>query len=176
MRETVGQKNIDEALTSGKGIIQTEAQDRLQEIFRLLRIRHPNRYRKNYKMSILLPERLTTPLKTSLTHSKIKERAINEAKGYQNDILPKARGVAAQMINEAEAYQVSLIKDAEGESKRFLALLREYRQAKYVTRKRLYLETMERILPKADKIVLGGSSQRNVLPYLPLRNPNSSRR
>ena len=98
-----------------------------------------------------------------------KEQLINEALGYQNDIIPKARGGAEQTIREAEAYKEERIKRAEGDASRFISVLREYRKAKAVTEKRLYLETMEKILPGIEKVILDEKSG-NLLNVLPLGN------
>jgi membrane protease subunit HflK len=99
-----------------------------------------------------------------------KSRFINEADAYRNDILPKARGQAAVIINEAEAYRESLVRKAQGEASRFLAVLGEYNRAKDVTRQRLYLETMERVLgnPATEKLVLTDKALERAVPYLPL--------
>ena len=78
--------------------------------------------------------------------------------------------MAAQTINEAEAYKEVLIKNSEGEAARFTALYNEYRLAKKVTKKRLYLETMEKILPKFDKMIVDTEVGKKMLPYLPLES------
>ncbi|MEW5725491.1 MAG: HflK protein, partial [Thermodesulfobacteriota bacterium] len=89
--------------------------------------------------------------------------------GYANDILPKAKGHAAQVKLEAEAYKKEKIQRAYGEASRFLVQLAEYRKAKEVTRKRLYLEAMEEILAGSQKFVLDAEKQ-GLLPLLPLRS------
>ena len=96
-----------------------------------------------------------------------KERMINEAQGYRNAIIPEARGQAAQILREAEAYREQKIKRAEGDVMRFLSQYEEYKKAPDITRKRIYLETMEEILPSIDKFVMGDQNQ-SVLPILPL--------
>ncbi len=93
----------------------------------------------------------------------------NRADAYANRVLAGARGEAAQVLEEAEGYRAQVVNEAEGEASRFSAVLQEYSKAPDVTRKRLYLETMERVLGDVDKIILdenaGGSG---VVPYLPL--------
>ena len=95
------------------------------------------------------------------------ERVKNEAQAYANDLLPRARGAAARQLEEANAYKESIIAQAEGEASRFLQLLTEYRQAPEVTRKRLYLETVESVLARANKVMVDVKSG-NSLMYLPL--------
>jgi modulator of FtsH protease HflK len=97
-----------------------------------------------------------------------RERLINEARGYANDVVPRARGQAAQLLNEAEGYSAAKVREATGVATRFLALQEEYAKAKDVTRRRLYLETREDILPGMNKILLDDLSARQAVPYLPL--------
>jgi membrane protease subunit HflK len=97
-----------------------------------------------------------------------RERMINEALGYANDVVPKARGQAAQIINEAQGYREAKVREAEGTAQRFVALHDEYVKAKDVTRQRLYLETMEEVLPRTHKIVLDDLAAKQAVPYLPL--------
>lgn len=166
MREVIGRKQIDDALTTGKSDIQKQAHELLQQI--LDSYKAGIRVRTVKLQDVDPPPEVNDAFKDVINAQQDKERAIYEAKGYENDLLPKARGFAAQAINEAEAYKETLIKNAEGEAQRFNELYKEYRLAKVVTRKRLYLETMEKILPAADKIILDESVNKNVLPYLPL--------
>ena len=83
-------------------------------------------------------------------------------------MIPKARGKAESIIREAEAYKEERIKRSQGDTEKFLAILKEYEKAKEVTRKRLYLETMEEILPGMKKFIVGGQAGKNLLPFLPL--------
>ena len=100
----------------------------------------------------------------------------NEAQTYANRVVPDARGRAAQILQAAEGYKQQAIAEARGQSARFLKVYEEYNKAKDVTRERIYLETMERILGGADKLVFdGNSSAQGVVPYLPL-NELSPRR
>ncbi|HAB38196.1 MAG TPA: HflK protein, partial [Rhodobacteraceae bacterium] len=93
------------------------------------------------------------------------------ADAYANKVLAEARGQAAQLLEEAEGYRAQQVNQAEGEASRFSAVLAEYEKAPDVTRKRLYLETMENVLGQMDKIILdqsaGGEGQ-GIVPYLPL--------
>ena len=98
-----------------------------------------------------------------------KEKSINEAEAYANGIIPKARGEAVKLIQEAEAYQQSVVSDAVGQSSRFLAVYNEYSKAQTVTKRRIYLETMEKIYENTDKIIIDKNlSKSGIVPYLPL--------
>ena len=107
-----------------------------------------------------------------------KSRIINEAEAYHNEVIPKARGLAAEVENQAQAYKETRIRNAEGEAQRFLALLKEYEQARDVTRQRMYLETMEEILsrPGMDKILLPEGTAGQTLPLLPLMQKSEAPR
>jgi len=96
------------------------------------------------------------------------DRAKNEAEGYRNDIIPRARGEAERIIQEAEAYKQEVVARATGESSRFISVYNEYRQAKEVTRRRIYLETMETVMKGMNKVIIDSNSGSGVVPYLPL--------
>jgi membrane protease subunit HflK len=98
------------------------------------------------------------------------ERLQNEAQTYANQVVPNARGGAAQILQVAEGYQQQAIAEAKGQSARFLKVYDEYKKAPDVTRQRIYLETMERILGGSDKLVYDGGSSggQSIVPYLPL--------
>ncbi|QMU57313.1 MAG: FtsH protease activity modulator HflK [Boseongicola sp.] len=99
-------------------------------------------------------------------------RLQREADGYANRVQAEARGEAAQILEQAEAYRAQVVNEAEGEASRFSAVLNEYLLAPEVTRKRLYIETLEKVLGDVDKIILdestGGANGQGVVPYLPL--------
>jgi membrane protease subunit HflK len=115
------------------------------------------------------PQEVDFAFKDVQSAKEEKEQLINEALGYQNDVIPKARGGAEKLIREAEAYHEERIKRAEGDASKFLSVLAEYRKAKNVTEKRLYLETMEQILPGIEKVILDEKAG-NLLNVLPLGN------
>jgi membrane protease subunit HflK len=96
------------------------------------------------------------------------ETARNQAEAYRNDIIPRARGEAQKMILEAEGYKQEVVARAQGEASRFLAVYNEFKQAKDVTKKRIYLETMEEIMHGMNKIIVDNKGTQGVLPYLPL--------
>jgi len=94
--------------------------------------------------------------------------AINQATAYRNKVVPEAYGEAESIRQAAAAYKEQAVAQAQGDAQRFLSVLTEYRAAKDVTRKRIYLETIERILGRSNKVLLDGKSASQVLPYLPL--------
>ena len=99
------------------------------------------------------------------------ERLQNEAQTYANRVVPDARGRAAQILQIAEGYKQQAVAEAKGQSARFLKVYDEYKKAPDVTRQRIYLETMERILGGSEKLIYDGgdsASSQGVVPYLPL--------
>ena len=97
------------------------------------------------------------------------ERAVNEAKAYKNDIIPKAKGMAQTMIQGASAYKEKIVKEADGEAKRFLSVYETYKMAKEVTVRRLFLERMEEVFKNSEKVIIDkGQGGTGVVPYLPL--------
>ncbi|MBI1814662.1 MAG: FtsH protease activity modulator HflK [Deltaproteobacteria bacterium] len=166
MREVLGRNAIDNALTEGKEQIQQDAQALLQHIL--------DEYQVGLEVVTLKlqdvdpPDQVSDAFKDVISAQQDKERLINEARGYANDVVPKARGQAAQLINEAEGYSAAKIQDASGAAQRFIALQQEYEKAKDVTRLRLYIETMEQVLPRMNKILLDDVAGKQVVPYLPL--------
>jgi len=93
---------------------------------------------------------------------------INKAYAYRNDIIPRARGQAESMLQEAEGYRQRVIAEATGDAQRFSSIYEQYKNAKEVTRKRMYLETMEEVLSGVDKVILDKGSANNLLPFLQL--------
>jgi membrane protease subunit HflK len=102
-----------------------------------------------------------------------RDRLERQADAYANRVLAGARGEAAQVLEQAEAYRAQVVNEAEGDASRFLAVLDEYRMAPEVTRRRLYIETLERVLGDVDLVILdapGGEGGQGVIPYLPLND------
>ena len=166
MREIIGKSVIDEVLTVGKFKIQQEVKTLLQKIL--------DRYQLGVAVvavqlqDVHPPKAVIEAFKDVASAKENKIKLINESQGYQNDILPKAKGKATQMINQAMASKSEMINIAQGDAARFLSNLRGYRQAPSVTRKRMYLETMETVLAKVDKIIIDQKVQQNLLPLLPI--------
>jgi modulator of FtsH protease HflK len=172
MREVIGRNDIESALTEGKERIQRDTQDLLQAIL--------DRYGAGIQVVIVQlqdvgpPDQVSDAFKDVISAQQDKERLINEALGYANDVVPKARGQSAQLVNEAEGYREATVREATGAAQRFIALQTAYAESKDVTRRRLYLETMEEILPKVNKILMDEAAGQRVVPYLPL-NPGGTR-
>ena len=166
LREVIGANTIDEALTVGKFAIQENTKRLLQQIL--------DSYGSGLQIvavqlqDVHPPGQVRDAFRDVASAKEDKTRLINEAEGYRNAILPETRGRAAQIVNNAEAYMEEKILKAKGDADRFKSVLAEYEKAKDITRTRLYLETMEEILPGMDKFLLGGDSGSSVLPILPL--------
>ena len=114
------------------------------------------------------PKQVIDAFKDVASAKEDKNRMINEAEGYRNDVIPKARGEAQAMIREAEGFRESRIKRAEGDVAKFKAIVKEYIKAKDVTKERLYLEAMEEILPGIDKYIVPNGEDGNLLNLLNL--------
>ena len=97
-----------------------------------------------------------------------RERTINEGQAYREDVLPRARGEAREIIEAATAFREERIRLARGDSERFVSILEEYRRAPTVTRERMHLEALERVLASVDKVIIDGSAGSGVLPLLQL--------
>ena len=166
MREVLGRNDIDTALTEGKEQVQQDAQVLLQQIL--------DQYHIGLEVVTVKlqdvdpPNQVSDAFKDVISAQQDRERLINEARGYANDVVPKARGQAAQLLNEAEGYSAAKVQDASGAAQRFIALQEEFEKAKDVTRLRLYLETMEQVLPRVNKIIVDDVAGKQIVPYLPL--------
>jgi membrane protease subunit HflK len=164
LRQVIAQRAIDEALTVGKAEIQEDTKTQLQAIL------------DTYKAGILIlavqlqdvhpPEPVVDAFKDVASAKEDKNRLVNEAEGYRNSVLPKARGQAEKALREAEGYREERIKRAEGDAQRFSAVLQEYRKAKQVTWDRLYIEAMEEVLPGLKKYVMNTEGRGGVLGLL----------
>jgi len=167
MREVIGKNKIDDALTVGKYKMQQDTKYLLQQIL------------DSYQVGISIeavqlqdvhpPKEVMAAFKDVASAKEDKIKTINESEAYRNEILPKAKGKASQVTNEALAYKEAKIKYAQGDASRFDQILKEYRKSKKITRKRLYLEAMEEILPGMNKILIDAEMGKNLLPFLPLK-------
>tara|TARA_Y100000816_G_scaffold100479_1_gene70069 strand:+ start:367 stop:1332 length:966 start_codon:yes stop_codon:yes gene_type:complete len=168
LRTVVGRHNIDEALTSGKFMIQEESKELIQNIL------------DKYNTGILVvavqlqdvspPEQVIAAFKDVASAKEDKNRMINQAEGYRNDIIPKARGEAQAQIREAEGYKEARIARAEGDVSKFNSVLKEYRKSKEVTETRMFLETAEEILSNREKIIVpDGKEGSNLINLLNLK-------
>ena len=169
LRTVVGRNKIDETLTTGKFTIQEETKLQLQSIL--------DKYESGIHVvavqlqDVSPPKEVIGAFKDVASAKEDKNRMVNQAEGYRNDIIPKARGEAEAMIRDAEGFKESRIKRAEGDATKFTTILKEYKKAKSITEKRLFLETMERVLPGVEKIIIPDKDSGNMLNLLNL-NPN----
>jgi len=163
MREVVGRYTIDGVIGERKGAVASEAAELLQELL--------DRYQAGIGVEAVELQEVQPPgpvreaFDDVLAASQDRNRAVNEAEGYANEVIPRARGEASERVAAAQGYRDAKIADATGEASRFLALAVEYQRAPAVTRRRLYLETLEVVLPEAEKVILEPGT---ALPYLPL--------
>ena len=173
LRQVIGGSSIDDALTVGRFQIQGEVRTLLQKIM------------DSYESGLLItdvklqtvrpPKQVEQAFKDVVSAKEDRERLIYEAKGYQEDIIPKAKGRAMEIIREAEGYKEERIKKAQGDALKFLTVLKEYEKAKDVTLKRLYLETMEEVLPGVKKFIIDSNVGGNILQLLPLGEQSKSK-
>jgi len=168
LRTVVGRNKIDETLTTGKFKIQEETKIQLQLIL--------DKYNSGIHVvavqlqDVSPPKEVLGAFKDVASAKEDKNRMINQAEGYRNNVIPIARGEAEAMIRDAEGFKQARIKRSEGDAVKFTTILREYRKAKSITQKRLYLETMERVLPNIEKIIIPDKNSGNMLNLLNL-NP-----
>ena len=172
LRTVVGRNKIDETLTTGKFTIQEETKSQLQSI---LDIYNSGIHVVAVQLQdVSPPKEVIGAFKDVASAKEDKNRMINQAEGYRNDVIPKARGEGEAMIRDAEGFKESRIKRAEGDAAKFTTILKEYRKAKSITEKRLYLETMEKVLPDIEKIVVPDKDSGNMLNLLNL-NPGKGK-
>lgn len=166
VRVTIGQRKLDYVMTEGRGAVAVTIKERIQALM--------NRYRTGLLVTTVNmqpakpPEQVKAAFDDAIKAREDKERLENQAEAYANEVLPKARGEAARIIADAKAYRDKVIAESEGETSRFTAVLSEYRKAPEVTRKRLYLETMEQVMARNGKVLLDVQDGGNSLLYLPV--------
>lgn len=166
VRKTIGASKLDFILTEGRGAIAVSIKERVQNLM--------NQYKTGLEVTSVNmqpakpPEQVKDSFDDAIKAREDKERLENKAEAYANEIVPQARGEAARMEADAKAYRDRVIASAEGESARFLSVLGEYVKAPEVTRERLYLDTMEKVLGETNKVLLDVKEGANSLVYLPL--------
>lgn len=171
-REVIGQTQLQPVITTGREQVAMRIRELTQEIL--------NEYQSGVSVKqVLIQDATVHPdvqpaFDDVVAASQDAERFQNEANIYANDVLPKARGEAIRMVQEAEGYKQSRIARAEGEAERFNQLYEAYQGGRDVTRERIYIETMEDVMGKANKTIIDQESDgTGVVPYLPLNNRNS---
>jgi membrane protease subunit HflK len=160
LRLVVGQRSIDDVLTEKREEVQTATKAKLQQIL--------DRYGTGINIlniqlqDVKAPEEVRDAFDDVLRARQEKDTKINQARSFENDIIPRAQGDAQRIIREAEAFKAARVARAEGEAERFSAVLNEYSKSessKNVTRQRLYLEAMEDILPGINKIIVSPEAE-----------------
>ena len=165
LREQVATKTLDETLTGQRDRIGMDTAVALQT---LLDLYQTGIIVDNVQLQDVKPPRQVVSAFDDVNSARQdKETLINQASQYAFDVVPRARGQAQEIANQAEAYKQSRIRDAEGDVARFLEVLAKYELGPDVTRTRLYIETMEEVLPGMDKIILPGQGD-GVLPLMNL--------
>jgi len=169
MREVIGKTELADVLTGGRAHTESTTAQLMQDIL--------DKYKAGIEIISLQLLKVDPPTAEVIsafrdvqTAEQEKEKTINNARGYRNKILPEARGEAAKRMEQAEAYKAGLVERAKGEASRFSAVYDAYKQAKDVTKRRMYLETMEDILQNIDKVIVDNKSGAT-LPYMPLPMP-----
>jgi membrane protease subunit HflK len=166
MREVVGRTPAEEIRTRGRVKAQEEVRDLIQKTL--------DYYKAGIYITSVQLEKADPPPQVLDAFEEVQraeqdqDKFIREAERYSNRVLGEARGRASQILEEAKAYKARVVAEAQGEAQRFLQVLEEYRKAPEVTRKRIYLETLERIMARASKFILDGEKGGSVLPFLPL--------
>lgn len=173
MREVIGQMPLEYIIDKGQADIAERSAQTIQEVL------------DEYKAGIIVvgvnlrkpdvPEEVIDSYQDVKKAEQDLETEISKANRYSNQILPVAKGKAAQMEQQALAYKAETIAEAQGQAARFLSVYNEYKQAKDVTRKRMYLETMEKIMDDMPKVIIDKKASGGVLPYLPLPEVQNNR-
>jgi membrane protease subunit HflK len=164
IRRVVANHTLDEVLTDNKSTIQSEIMLDLQSICDLYDM--GIQINTVVLQDVVAPQEVDAAFKDVANAREDKASYINEAETYANEILPQARGNAAEMVNKAEAYKEKRIAEAKGDVANFLAVLEKYELGEEVTRTRMYIETMEEILPGMSKYIV--SSDDGMIKFLPL--------
>jgi membrane protease subunit HflK len=167
MREVVGKSNIQPILTGARTTTEQSVQELMQRTL--------DYYGSGIQIAQVQMQKVDPPAQVIDSFRDVQaaradlERKQNEAQTYSNRVVPEARGRAAQIIQAAEGYKQQAVAEAKGQSARFLKVYEEYAKAKDVTRERIYLETMERILGGSDKLIFDSApGTQGVVPFLPL--------
>jgi membrane protease subunit HflK len=166
MREVVGDRTVDEVITIGREEIEGEALTKMQEL--------STRYAMGISIDQVQLKNINPPQPVQESFNEVnqaqqeKEKLINEARRDYNKVIPLAEGEKDQRIREADGYRLKRINEAEGDATRFNALFAEYQKAPEVTRRRIYVETLQRVMPNVRAKIIVDEQARSVLPLLNL--------
>jgi len=172
MRRIIGNRLGSNALTVGRVSIASVAQEEIQQIM--------NSYNSGITVLRVEMQDVTPPREVQASFNEVnqarqeRERLINEAERQRNEVIPRAQGQARQMLAEAEGYAIERVNRAKGEGVRFLSILQEYSRAPEVTRRRLYLEMLDQVLPSVERVFLLSGSEASPLPVLRLDSEGSA--
>ncbi len=171
LREIVGQSEMQPIITGDRGKVEDETKEELQKVL--------DEFGSGIEIVRVKLQKADPPKQVIDAFNEVQrakadmERFKNEAEAYRNEVLPKARGEAAKRLQAAQAYKEAVVNKAQGDAARFISVYNAYKEGKDVTIKRLYLETMEDVLSKSNKVIVDPSSKGgNVLPFLPLDKMN----
>lgn len=166
MREAVGQSRIEVLQTTGRNAVQDKVRTYTQNAL--------DAYGAGIEITEVKLQKVDPPAQVIDSFRDVQaaradqERMRNEAQAYANTVVPKARGDSARITQSAEAYREQIVAEAQGQAKRFELIYDQYKLAKDVTRRRIYLETMQSVLGDTNKIIMDETGGGGVLPYLPL--------
>ena len=173
MREVVGDRTVDEVITIGRQEIESEALTKMQEL--------STKYAMGISIDQVQLKNINPPGPVQESFNEVnqaqqeKEKLINEARRDYNKVIPLAEGEKDQRIREADGYRLKRINEAEGDVARFSALLTEYIKAPEVTRRRIYVETLQAVLPDIRSKIIVDDATRNILPLLNLDAQNGDK-
>jgi len=174
MREVVGQRELEFLLTGGRQEVEQVVRANLQDIL--------DEYESGVLIQSIQLQSVNPPALVIDAFDEVqrarqdKEKLVNEANSYLNKIVPNARGDAAKLVQEANAYKEQVIKQAEGVAQNFIDVYNSYKDTKYVTRQRIYLETLTEVLEGPNKIIIDSTGEgQGVVPYLPLNELNKNK-
>jgi membrane protease subunit HflK len=173
MRTVVGDRTVDEVITIGRQEIESEALIQMQRLV--------DKYELGLKVDQVQLKDVNPPKPVQNSFNEVnqaqqeREQMINVANGEYNKVIPRARGEADQKIQSAAGYALKRVNEAEGDVSRFNAILTEYLKAPEVTKRRLYLETMEKVIPKLGKKIIIDADAQQILPLLQLNDNVSTR-
>jgi membrane protease subunit HflK len=171
MREIIGRTTIQTVLTEGRQEIQVQARQQLQDL--LNEYKAGVRVRDVQLLAVDPPADVIDAFNEVQRARQDRDKLKNQADAFSNDIVPRARGEAAQLVAEAQAYEAEVVNRATGDASRFDQVYKAYLQNKDVTKERIYIETIEKILSNVDKIIIDENASGNgVVPYLPLNELN----
>jgi membrane protease subunit HflK len=173
MREVVGDRTVDEVITIGRQEIETEALTKMQEL--------STKYAMGLSIDQVQLKNINHPQPVQESFNEVnqaqqeKEKLINEARRDYNKVVPLAEGEKDQRIREADGYRLKRVNEAEGDVARFSALLTEYSKAPQVTRRRIYVETLQAVMPRLHSKIIVDEQTRGILPFLNLNAQKGDR-